>query len=179
MARWSPVPKTREVTVFLCSACGAALTRDLERMTGALATDQCDFRERDRETRRAPATVPPGFFAVDPEPWGAPYVVRTDGEIRQCQPRSPSVSTEEGELESAGPRDTVVLNPDEIAGLAVIRERSDGCCGPIGRRGPNRACRCGSPVATLAADCYGPYEVHLDPARTRTRAGADGGPVHT
>ena len=24
----------------------------------------------------------------------------------------------------------------------------------------------GAPVATLAADCFGPYELHLDPVRT-------------
>ncbi|WP_175607609.1 hypothetical protein [Peterkaempfera bronchialis] len=32
--------------------------------------------------------------------------------------------------------------------------------------GLNRACPCGAPVATLAADCFGPYEPHLDPVRT-------------
>ncbi|MFE3598388.1 hypothetical protein [Streptomyces sp. NPDC059142] len=32
--------------------------------------------------------------------------------------------------------------------------------------GLNRACPCGAPVATLAADCFGPFELHLDPVRT-------------
>lgn len=28
------------------------------------------------------------------------------------------------------------------------------------------ACRCGTRVATLTADCMGPHELHLDPLRT-------------
>lgn len=45
-------------------------------------------------------------------------------------------------------------------------ENSSGCCGPTGDEGLNRACPCGAPVATLAADCFGPHELHLDPVRT-------------
>lgn len=167
------------MAVFFCAVCGEALTGELERMPGELPTEVCDWRERDRETRRAPSTVPRGFFAVDPEPWGAPYVVREDDEVRPCQSRGVSVTTDEGELQSAGPRDTVVLNPDDLPGLAMIQGPvSDGCCGPTGNRGPNRACRrCGTPVATLAADCYGAHEAHLDPRTTSPTAG-DGRVLH-
>ena len=42
---------------------------------------------------------------------------------------------------------------------------ASGCCGPTGTDGLNRACACGARVATLAADCFGPYELHLDPVR--------------
>ncbi|RKN60008.1 hypothetical protein D7231_33725 [Streptomyces klenkii] len=40
-----------------------------------------------------------------------------------------------------------------------------GCCGPLGTGGRNMACPCGALVATLAADCMGPHELHLDPLR--------------
>lgn len=40
-----------------------------------------------------------------------------------------------------------------------------GCCGPLGTGGRNMACGCGALVATLAADCMGPYKLHLDPVR--------------
>ncbi|AEM82287.1 hypothetical protein Strvi_2568 [Streptomyces violaceusniger Tu 4113] len=50
--------------------------------------------------------------------------------------------------------------------LEQRKTNSNGCCGPTGDEGLNRACPCGAPVATLAADCFGPHELHLDPVRT-------------
>jgi hypothetical protein len=62
----------------------------------------------------------------------------------------------------------VLLHSADAVGLQPLpnRENSNGCCGPTGDEGLNRACPCGAPVATLVADCFGPYELHLDPVRT-------------
>lgn len=78
------------------------------------------------------------------------------------------MATEDGFVISAGPRNTVVVHPDDVPDLLPLPqwENSTGCCGPNGTEGPNRACPCGARIATLAADCFGPYEVHLDPVRT-------------
>ncbi|MFC8454024.1 hypothetical protein [Kitasatospora sp. NPDC057223] len=47
--------------------------------------------------------------------------------------------------------------------LTMLVDTSMGCCdGPSGDQGLNRACRCGKPVATRAADCTTVYELHLD-----------------
>jgi hypothetical protein len=80
----------------------------------------------------------------------------------------PLVATDEGFVISAGTRDTIVIHPDDGLGLQPLPdwENSYGCCGPTGNQGLNRACLCGVPVTTLAADCFGPYELHLDPVRT-------------
>lgn len=68
---------------------------------------------------------------------------------------------------SAGPRNTIVIHPDDAPSLQVHPDSSrlGGCCGPFGDNGPNRVCACGAEVATLMADCYGPHELHLDPDR--------------
>jgi hypothetical protein len=125
-----------------------------------------------------PSTVPRGHYAIEPEPGGFPYVLQEDQEDPQrSQPRGPLFCREEGFVISAGSRGTVVLHPDDAAGLRPLPggENSTGCCGPTGDEGPNLACGCGAPVATLAADCFGPYELHLDPARTRPSTGWHGG----
>lgn len=73
-----------------------------------------------------------------------------------------------GRLISAGTRQTVLVHPDNATDLQPLPnwENSNGCCGPTGDEGLNRACPCGAPVPTLAADRFGPYELHLDPVRT-------------
>ncbi len=70
-------------------------------------------------------------------------------------------------MTSAGMTNSVVVHPDDVPDLQPLpdRTRSVGCCGPSGEYGLNRACPCGAPVATLTADCMGPYELHLDPVR--------------
>lgn len=62
----------------------------------------------------------------------------------------------------------MLVHPDDADNLQPLPnwENSKGCCGPTGNEGNNRACSCGAPVATLAGDCSGPYELHLDPIRT-------------
>ncbi|MEU1630650.1 hypothetical protein ABZ746_36295 [Streptomyces sp. NPDC020096] len=156
------------MTVFLCSKCGAAITSNLVELP-AVPDPSVGEHDRDKRTRRAPATIPQGHYAIDPEPWGPPYVIQDDQENpKPAQPRGPLVCGDEGFVISAGSRDTVVIHPEDASGLQPLPnwENSSGCCGPTGNEGLNRACPCGAPVATLAADCFGPYELHLDPVRT-------------
>ncbi|MDI9883653.1 hypothetical protein QMZ92_04370 [Streptomyces sp. HNM0645] len=156
------------MTVFLCSKCGTAITPEPAELA-AIPDVSDDERDRDKETRRAPSTVPRGCYVIDPEPWGPPYVVQEDQEDpKPAQSRGPVVCREEGCVISAGSRQAVLLHPDDAAGLQPLPnwENSKGCCGPTGDEGLNRACPCGAPVATLTADCFGPYELRLDPVRT-------------
>ncbi|MFF5506201.1 hypothetical protein [Streptomyces roseolus] len=157
------------MTVFLCSKCGTALTPELAELA-AIPDPSLGERDRDQETRRAPSTIPRGRYAIEPEPWGPPYVAQSDQENpKSAQPRGHLVAlAEEGFVTSAGSRRTVLVHPHGAAGLQPLPdwENSTGCCGPAGDEGLNWACPCGAPVATLAADCSGPYELHLDPVRT-------------
>ncbi|MFI5494534.1 hypothetical protein [Actinoplanes sp. NPDC051859] len=144
------------MTVFLCSKCGTAITSELMKLP-AIPDVSNNEHDRDEKTRRAPSTIPQGHYAIDPEPWGFPYVVQDDQENpKPAQSRSPMVSHEEGFVISAGTRDTVVVHPEDAPGLQPLPDwkNSSGCCGPAGYEGLNRACHCGAPVATLAADCY-------------------------
>ncbi|WP_328374680.1 hypothetical protein OHB13_00420 [Streptomyces sp. NBC_00440] len=168
MRNTSPEHYNEGMTVFLCSKCGTAITPELAELA-AIPDVSDDERNRDKETRQAPSTVPRGHYAIDAEPWGPPYVVQDDQEDpKPTQSRGPAVCREEGFVISAGTRHTALLHPDDAAGLQPLPnwENSTGCCGPIGDEGLNRACPCGAPVATLAADCFGPNELHLDPDRT-------------
>ncbi|MGW2863276.1 hypothetical protein [Streptomyces sp. NPDC001205] len=47
------------MTVFLCSKCGTAITPELAELA-AVPEVSDDERDRDKETRRAPSTVPRG-----------------------------------------------------------------------------------------------------------------------
>ncbi|MBB1244630.1 hypothetical protein GL263_13800 [Streptomyces durbertensis] len=155
------------MTVFLCSRCGTAITSELTEIPLVPGVSD-DWHDRDQATRLAPSTIPRGHYAIDHDPWGPPYVVQNDQENpRPAQGRGPLVCREEGFVISAGTRDTVLVHPDD-ADLRQLPDgrNSNGCCGPTGDEGLNRACPCGAPVATLAADCFGPYELHLDPVRT-------------
>jgi hypothetical protein len=59
------------------------------------------------------------------------------------------------------------VHPDDVPGLRLTGGLGPhhGCCGPLGTGGRNLACGCGALVATIAADCMGPHELHLDPSR--------------
>ncbi|MGA4538572.1 hypothetical protein ACPA54_01090 [Uniformispora flossi] len=156
------------MTVFLCSKCGTAITPELAGLA-AVPDPSDDEHGRDKETRRATSTVPRGRYAIDPEPWGAPYVAQDDQEDpKPAQSRGTLICREEGFVISAGVPGTVLIHPEDALDLRPLPnwENSTGCCGPMGDEGLNRACPCGAPVATLAADCFGPYELHLDPVRT-------------
>lgn len=156
------------MTVFYCSKCGAVLTASLALLPSV--PDVPGLHDpRPEGARKAPATVPRGHYAIELEPWGAPFVVQEDQENPVPEhPRGELMATEDGFVISAGVRNTVVVHPDDVPELKPLPgwENSTGCCGPSGTEGLNRACRCGARVATLAADCHGPYELHLDPVRT-------------
>lgn len=163
----SPEDYNEGMTVFLCSKCGTAITPELAELA-TVPNVSDDEHDRDKETRRAPSTVPQGRYAIDPEPWGPPYVVQDDQEDpKPAQSRGPLVCREEGFVISAGVPGTVLMHPEDAPGLQPLPnwENSTGCCGPTGDEGLNRACPCGAAVATLAGDCFGPYELHLDPDR--------------
>ncbi|MFE3109246.1 hypothetical protein ACFXKJ_25205 [Kitasatospora indigofera] len=159
------------MTVFVCSACGLSITGLLTGLTEMPARPGDQGHPKADGSRRATATVPLGFFALEPEPWGAP-LVPTD-ECREVFPGGPCVADPDGDgfLVSVGPRNTVVLHPDDARGL---REDSDvfrhcsGCCGLHGRAGMNQQCPCGAHVGTLINDCNTAYELHLEPGQVRS-----------
>ncbi|OSZ56382.1 hypothetical protein OQI_33235 [Streptomyces pharetrae CZA14] len=159
--------------VLVCAACSCPLTRTVQ-LSETLSRPSFDGRVGPDGARRAPATMPHGFYAVEPEPWDAPLVPIDDPV--PVFPEGPCVGDPDGDgfLVSAGPRDTIVLHPDDAPRLlhAQVGEDQDpwqhvGCCGLHGRGGPNRLCPYGTPVGTETSDCSGAYELHLDPALVR------------
>jgi hypothetical protein len=97
-----------------------------------------------------PAWVPSGKFAVDVESFGPPYVPSDDEEW----------------LVSAGPRNTVLISPDDllVRHLHPDYGRRNGCCGLDGQDGPNLVCDCGAEFATESSDCWTAQVVRLQPA---------------
>lgn len=72
----------------------------------------------------------------------------------------------DGFLTSAGPRNTIVLHPDDAPDLLPDLEGDHtGCCGWHGQSGLNRLCLCGAAVGTEIRECYTAYALHLDPAQ--------------
>ncbi|MBP0457491.1 hypothetical protein [Streptomyces montanisoli] len=155
------------MTVFYCAKCGTALTEGL--MALPLVPEVADPDQgRDKKTGRARSTVPGGYYAIDPEPWGAPFVVADASRGLPCSTGRELLRADTGTTLSAGWRDSFVLHPDDVLPhLEPFTHRDNwlGCCGPTGAHGPNLACSCGSRLATWAADCLGPNELHLDPVR--------------
>ncbi|MFJ3229570.1 hypothetical protein [Streptomyces sp. NPDC086787] len=155
------------MTAFYCARCAIALTGDLVALPAVPEVGDPDDG-RDKNTGRARSTIARGHYAIDPDPWGAPFV---SAEVLGKLPRRTGrellrVGTRD--TVSAGRRDSVVVHPDDVMPRLVSFTRGDnwtGCCGPTGAYGPNLACACGSRLATWAADCLGPNELHLDPVR--------------
>ncbi|OOC55954.1 MULTISPECIES: hypothetical protein [Nocardiopsis] len=131
------------MTVFLCPRCGVRITPDLVELP-AVPNPPAE-EDRDPRTLLAPSTVPRGHYAAEPGRMFRERAFAAPGD-----PRSSIVIHPEDAPELRSP-------PDGRSGL--------GCCGPSGDRGANRACSCGNRVATLVADCLGPYELRLDPVR--------------
>ncbi|MEU7204465.1 hypothetical protein [Streptomyces sp. NPDC045470] len=154
------------MTVFFCAKCGNTLTPDLRRLPAVPDVSTHD-KDRDRRTGLAASTVPPGHYAIDPEPWGAPFEPAGPGRGRVMNDRALLMPPGMADLVSAGPRNTVIVHPDDTPDLrqVAVPAGHHGCCGPLGTSGRNMACTCGTLVATLAADCMGPHELHLDPVR--------------
>ncbi|MFI2644934.1 hypothetical protein [Streptomyces sp. NPDC018610] len=161
------------MNVLVCAACGRRLSEPLRLLPVLPERPGRDGREGPDGTRHAPSTVPRGTCAVDPEPSGAPYVPHPDPEWMGAAVPGTVVLDPDGPgcLMSAGPRDTLVVHPDDARGFLEPDPSSTeiGCCGPPGREGPNELCPgCGARVATLFADCSGPYETHYLPGAVRT-----------
>ena len=160
------------VTVFVCAACGTVLTEAVTRLPELpeRPPDMARFESGD-PYRRAPSTVGRGFYALDPEPWGPPFVP-TD-EAVAIFPGGPCVADPDGDgfLVSAGPRNTIVLHPEDAPVLEYSPKDGDmGCCGVPGTAGLNMRCpACGVDVGTLISECYTAYELHLVPDLVRAR----------
>lgn len=162
------------MTVFHCARCGTELTPDLRELPGVPDVSVHD-KDRDRETGLAPSTVPRGGYAIDPEPWGAPFVAVPPGATHEPGGRALLMPPAMTGMVSAGPRNSVVVHPEDVPGLRLAHSSLGvhaGCCGPLGTGGRNMACVCGVLVGTLAADCMGPYELHLDPLRVHAHTPA-------
>ncbi|UYQ60104.1 hypothetical protein [Streptomyces peucetius] len=155
------------MTVFYCAKCGAELTPDLRELQ---SIPDISVRDRDRhgKTRLAPSTVPRGSYAIDPEPWGAPFVAPGTQAPSALVSRALLMPPGMTDMTPAGPRNSVIVHPEDTLNLQLASSLGihHGCCGPLGTGGPNMTCVCRARVATLAADCMGPHELHLDPLRT-------------
>ncbi len=110
--------------------------------------------------------MPVGWYAVDPEHFGAPFVPSPDPDAYLHAMPGYSMVIEGVDMVSAGPRDTFVIHPADAPSLQRNPDpdrQAVGCCGRPGTRGNNLICPCGQEVATVMDECYGAYELHLDP----------------
>jgi len=142
---------------FRCAECGAQVTAAVRKMP---LPEDAPAPYQMEDGRDCPPRVPPGNYAVDPEPSGAPWVPSPDGA---------------GYGVPGGPRNAIVLAPADVRGLRRVADRGrlNGCCGLDGLDGPNLACAgCGSELATESSDCWTRQQVALVPhAVTRHRGG--------
>jgi hypothetical protein len=153
------------MAVFRCVACNQAVSRDVGLLAALPSSSEWDAGSGERPD----PTIPCGSYSIDPEPFGAPFVPSTRLMADGC-PESVRVA--------GGPRETVVLHPEDAAGLVdhADHRRQVGCCGPDGMNGPNKVCGCGAEIGTLRADCWSSQELRLHPARVwLDRTGAGGG----
>ncbi|MBT2420897.1 hypothetical protein J7F01_24750 [Streptomyces sp. ISL-22] len=162
--------------VLTCVTCGTRLTEPLDLLPELPPRPAYDGRENPDGSRHAPATVPRGRYAVDPKACGAPYVPHPDPEwVGAAHPGNGAMGDPDGQgfLMSAGPRDTLVVHPEDTRGWLSANPavQEIGCCGVPGREGPNEVCAgCGAVVATLFAECSGPYETHFLPDAVRAES---------
>ncbi|WP_157879758.1 hypothetical protein [Streptomyces yangpuensis] len=160
--------------VFVCAACGVALTGPLERLPAVPDPPYFPWWESG-ERGPSPATMPAGRYAIETEHYGAPLVV-TDVP-GPAMPRRGTKGDGHGRwLVSRGPRGNIVIDPGDARGLE-LRHASAACCGATPDGGMNQVCACGTLVATLCSDCCLPYELHLSAAHVRAvpavRTGAE------
>ncbi|MFF3068938.1 hypothetical protein ACFVSN_02025 [Kitasatospora sp. NPDC057904] len=158
------------MTVFVCAACDRPIAGPLTKLPEVPARPMDQGFPKADGSRRATPTLRLGFFALEPEPWGAPLV--PSDECREVFGGGPCLGDpdSDGFLVSAGPRNTVVLHPEDAPGLQPHPDwkHSGGCCGLNGQSGMNQLCPCGVEVGTLISECNTAYELHLDPSRVRS-----------
>ncbi|MFE0804928.1 hypothetical protein [Streptomyces sp. NPDC058812] len=124
--------------VLLRTACGHRLTEPPRLLPEVPPHPEHDGPKHPDGSRPAPPALPPGSYAVAPEPSGAPYVPH------------PAPEWEGADLPG---------NPD-------VREA--GGRGALGTEGPNQVCGgCGAAVATWHSECYGPWEIRFLPDAVR------------
>lgn len=137
--------------VFRCGRCGAALSAPVRRAPLPEASVLRSWGHWD-----PPTLMRPGQYAVDPAPFGPPWVpyAQAPGRVRFG-----------GFGRFAGPRNTFVLSPGDARGTRFITDRcAVGCIGLDGSAGPNLACAsCGAPVATRVDDCDRLQELRFEP----------------
>jgi hypothetical protein len=160
------------MTILHCAACGLRLTDPLSPLPAVPERPSYDGLPVDG-VRRAPSTVPRGHYAVDPDPTGAPFVPAEDqDDCVPAYPGGPSIVEDGVELVAGGPRDTLLLHPEDMPSLVPHPTGESGCCGLPGNRGPNRACPCGARIGTEMSECWTPYELHLVPGAVTETQGA-------
>ncbi|MFI9253814.1 hypothetical protein [Streptomyces sp. NPDC053069] len=150
--------------VFVCAGCGAELTVPLARVALPVGARQSVGHEM------LPALMESGTYAVDPQPWGAPWRRWEDLGAQEAADRGVFAPVP---ALSFGPPGSVVLAPGDVRGTVLVPERcGDGCLGLDGSGGPNLACAdCGRPVATRIDDCCYWQTVRLHPAAVHRLAG--------
>jgi hypothetical protein len=157
------LPQT--AVIFRCASCAAELTSPMREVSLPAQPPASDV-----EQGEFPPLMPLDAFAVDAEPFGAPY--------------TPPIRALDGTgiLTSGGPRGSIVLHPANVRGLrwrqaadplasralglqvsldsfAAVKPHPDnrrvqGCCGPSGTQGPNLVCgTCDVEIATICDDC--------------------------
>ena len=151
-----------DAAAFACGTCGAVLTAPLTRVALPAHTAQvCGHA-------LLPPLLPPGTYAVNPEPSGPPW--RPWTEITAAEAAARGLYAPVHALPD-GPPGAVATAPGDVTGTRLIPGRCGGTClGIDGRDGPNLACdRCGRPVATRVDDCGRWQVVWLDPRAVRAR----------
>ncbi|GAA2534053.1 hypothetical protein [Winogradskya humida] len=139
------------MTVFYCARCSRALTPDLAALPAMPTPPNDPIRPNGQDV--APSTVPRGRYAIESEE-------DTVSMRRHGHDKALRHSTGQNHA-------PVVIHPEDATSLEYLPGLANavGCCGPDGTHGPNQACPCGTTLATLTADCMGPYELRLDPLR--------------
>ncbi|MEV6114264.1 hypothetical protein AB0L59_17555 [Streptomyces sp. NPDC052109] len=159
------------MNVLVCAARGRRLSEPLRLLPGLPERPAYSGLKNPDGSRHAPSTVPRGASAVDPAPSGAPFVPHPDPERMGYAIPGVCLGDADGRsLMPAGPHDTWVVHPEDTRDFLASNDacRETGCCGASGTHGPNLVCPgCRAEVATLFADCSGPYETHLLPAAVR------------
>lgn len=120
------------MTIFHCASCGVRLTADLHQIDEVPQRPARDGLPVDG-VRRAPATMPRGFYAVDPDPTGTPLVPSQDQDsFIPAYPGGPSMDDEGVEMVSGGPRNTLLLHPEDMPDLSWLSTGEVNCCGSPG-----------------------------------------------